>query len=110
MFDWKYILYIIIYLAIAAALAIIPANIAEVKGYRFAVWWLYGFLLWPFATIHIACLPNKNAIKVIIDALGHERKPFDAANEIDKYNELYEQGVISGEEFEKKRKQLLTIN
>lgn len=100
---------ILLYLIIAAVLAIIPLNIANAKGYGSKAWWVYGFFAWPFAIIHIACLPNRNTIKVIIDTPAPDSTTLNVTEEIDKYRELYEEGVISEEEFEAKRKQFLTI-
>ena len=47
-------------LAFAALLALIPANIAKNKGYSFGLWWFYGWMLWIVAIIHVALIPNKN--------------------------------------------------
>lgn len=37
---------IILYLAIDALLAIIPAKIAKDKGKNFGTWYVYGLFLW----------------------------------------------------------------
>lgn len=42
-----------------AVLGFIPAQMAKEKGYSFGLWWLYGWLLFIAATIHISCLPDK---------------------------------------------------
>ncbi len=42
-------------------LAFIPAMIAKSKGRSFALWWLYGFLLFIIALVHAILLkPNNN--------------------------------------------------
>ena len=43
---------LLITLAVAAVLAFIPAFIAKSKGRGFALWYLYGFLIWIVAFIH----------------------------------------------------------
>jgi hypothetical protein len=35
-----------------ALLGLIPAAIAHSKGQNFAMWWIYGLLIWPVAIIH----------------------------------------------------------
>jgi hypothetical protein len=46
-------------LLVAALLGLIPAKIAESKGYRFGVWWLYGSLLFIVALPHSMFLPRE---------------------------------------------------
>jgi hypothetical protein len=40
------------YLFIAVILGLLPAAIAQSKGHRFGIWWLYGSLLFPVALPH----------------------------------------------------------
>lgn len=42
-------LFVVYSLVGAALLGLIPAAIAQAKGYSFAEWWGYGFLLWIVA-------------------------------------------------------------
>lgn len=100
-------------LAIAALLGLIPANIAKEKGYSFGLWWFYGWMLFIVAIIHVQFIPNKN------EEAGHGYRsssiPYSppsqlsATDEIRQYKELLDQGIISEEEFEKKKKQIMGI-
>ena len=98
-------MYYILVLGIAAALGLIPANIAKNKGYSFGLWWFYGWMLFIVAIIHVQFIPDKNAQqKSTVDAgLG-------AADELKKYKDLLDQGVITEEEFQSKKDQLLKTN
>lgn len=97
----------IISLAIAACLGIIPAVIAYKKGYSFLGWWFYGWMLFIVAFIHSLFLPDKNAkAQSSIESLMHGQS---VADELKKYKELKDQGVISEEEFQAKKKQLLKL-
>lgn len=44
----------------AALLGLIPAFIAQSKGRSFGAWWLYGFLLFIVAIIHVLVIPSDN--------------------------------------------------
>ncbi|WP_368924617.1 zinc ribbon domain-containing protein [Brevundimonas vancanneytii] len=47
-----------------ALMAFIPAAIAEKKGRDKGPWWLYGFLVWPIATIHALVMsPSVEALE-----------------------------------------------
>lgn len=107
--------YWIISLIIAAGLAFIPANIAKNKGYSFGLWWFYGWMLFIVAIIHVSCIPDKNAQQILAQSaaqapyapiLNSERS---VADEIKKYKELMDQGVITEEEFQAKKRQLLKL-
>ncbi len=96
----------VISLIIAAGLGLIPANIAKKKGYSFGLWWFYGWMLFIVAIIHVQFIPDKNAPQEQSTA---SRIPAgqSSADELRKYKELYDQGVLTKEEFEEKKKQLL---
>ena len=49
------------FLVIAALLGLIPAFIAQSKGRSFGGWWLYGFLLFIVAIIHVLFVPSLNS-------------------------------------------------
>jgi hypothetical protein len=51
---------LLVFLVICAALAVIPAKIAQSKGREPVVWWIYGFFLFLVALIH-ALLLNDTA-------------------------------------------------
>jgi len=98
----------VIILIIAAGLGLIPANIAKKKGYSFGLWWFYGWMLFIVAIIHVQFIPDKNAPQERNTA---NRIPTgqSGADELKKYKELYDQGVLTKEEFEEKKKQLLGL-
>ena len=80
----------------AAILGLIPGFIAKSKGYSFGAWWLYGFLIFIAAIIHVLFIPNKKNI---------EQK---VINELERYKKLLEEGIISEEDFEAKKEELKT--
>jgi len=80
----------------AAILGLIPGFIAKNKGYSFAVWWLYGFLIFIVAIIHVLFIPNKKNIEQKI------------INDLERYKKLFEEGIITEEEFESKKEELKT--
>lgn len=51
----------VITLIVAALIGLIPAKIAQSKGYSFGKWWFYGFLLFIVAIIHAFVLKPKTA-------------------------------------------------
>lgn len=93
---------LVLSLVIAAGLAFIPANIAKNKGKSFGLWWFYGWMLFIVALIHSLLLPDPNAQAVVMQA-----QSISKADEIMKYKSLLDAGVITKEEFEVKKKQLL---
>lgn len=98
--------YLIFTLLFAAGLGLIPAFIAKEKGYSFGLWWFYGWMLFIVAIIHVALIPDKNpppAPPRYTVPLGR------AADEIRRYKELLDDGVITQEEFEQKKTQLLNL-
>ena len=59
-------------------------------------------MLWIVAIIHVSLLPDKNV---------QQKPPYSnqsAADELKKYKELLDQGVITTEEFQIKKEQLLS--
>ena len=78
----------------AAILGLITGFIAKSKGYSFGVWWLYGFLIFIVAIIHVLVIPNKKNI---------EQK---VINELERYKKLFEEGIITEEEFDSKKEEL----
>ena len=62
------------FLVIAALLGLIPAFIAQSKGRSFGAWWLYGFLLFIVAIIHVLFVaPRNTAGAVASDSIGPMR-------------------------------------
>lgn len=98
----------VISLVIAAGLGLIPANIAKKKGYSFGLWWFYGWMLFIVAIIHVQFIPDKNVPQ---EQSAANRIPAgqSGADELRKFKELYDQGVLTKQEFEEKKKQLLGL-
>ncbi|HHL6676464.1 TPA: zinc ribbon domain-containing protein [Klebsiella quasipneumoniae] len=62
------------FLVIAALLGLIPAFIAQSKGRSFGGWWLYGFLLFIVAIIHVLFVPSLNSsVAAVADSQGPMR-------------------------------------
>lgn len=105
-------MYLFSTLAVAALLGLIPANIAKEKGYSFGLWWFYGWMLFIVAIIHVQFIPDKNMSG---DAYRPSSIPYtpptqlSAADELKQYKDLMDQGVITPEDFEKKKKQIMGI-
>ncbi len=111
-------IWLIISLIIAAGLGLIPANIAKNKGYSFGLWWFYGWMLFIVAIIHVQFIPDKNAqqnannntVYNLPNNSGQNIAGRDIVEEeLKKYNELKEQGIITESEFEEKKAQLLKL-
>ena len=102
------LIYCIVCLVFAAGLGLIPAFIAKEKGYSFGRWGCYGGLRCSVASIHILLIPDKNAP---VQPVPPPRKapPVGAADEIGKFKALLDSGVITQEEFDQKKKQLLGL-
>ena len=106
-------MYYILVLGVAAALGLIPANIAKKKGYSFGLWWLYGWMLFIVAIIHVQFIPDKNASQSHLMSGNIPYMPptqtntQSAVDELKKYKELFDEGVITEQEFQAKKDQLL---
>ena len=98
-------IYIII-IFIAAILAFIPASIANKKGRSFGAWWLYGWLLFIVALIHALCLPDVNENTQIQNINTQSDNAFE---ELKKYKQLLDSGVITEDEFKQKKEQLIKL-
>ena len=96
-------------LGIAALLGLIPANIAKKKGHSFGLWWFYGWMLFIVAIIHVFFIEDYNAPKQQ-SASGYPASGVGTADEIRKYRELADQGAITEEEFQEKKRQLLQVS
>ena len=95
------ILSIVLSLAFSGALAFIPANIAKKKGKNFGLWWFYGWMIFIVALIHSLLLPDLNAQVM--------KNTATSADALLKYKELLNSGLITQEEFDAKKKQLLNL-
>lgn len=97
--------YYLLALIIAAGLGLIPANIAKNKGYNFILWWFYGWMLFIFAIIHVNFIEDKSSNKKI----SNNSLIFSAAEELKKYKQLLDQGIISEVEFQRKKEEILKL-
>lgn len=104
-------MYYIFVLLLAAGLGCIPASIAKSKGYSFGLWWLYGWLLFIAAIIHVSLIPDKNAQQIPCSSAPSPASAAgqSAADELKKYKELLDAGAITEEEFQEKKKKLLEM-
>ena len=100
--------YYIAILVVAALLGLIPANIAKKKGYSFGLWWLYGWLLFIVAIIHVSLIPDKNQAPVGMGGVPVSPGA-QTADELLKYKELLDAGAITQAEFDAKKRQLLGL-
>ena len=95
---------IILILIVAAGLGFIPAEIAKNKGKEnYWLWWFYGWMLFIVAIIHAMCLEDSSVSK----SLTTTTAPYGSADELLKFKELLDKGVITQEEFDAKKKQLI---
>lgn len=93
--------YLFTVLFFSALLGLIPAAIAKKKGHSFGLWWFYGWMLFIVALIHVQFISDENA--------SYARLSQSPAEELKKYKELYDQGVLTEEEFNEKKNQLLRL-
>lgn len=99
---------IVIALLIKIILGIIVGNIAKKKGYGFWGFFILGFIFFFIGLIVSLCLSNKNEqSKTITDALSSSSN--SECDELVKLKKLFDSGVITEEEFEQKKKQLLGL-
>lgn len=105
---------IIIILSILAylILAAIPATIANKKGYDTALFYVYGIFLFPISLIHLAFLPNKyeqekrEKMFYNIEKIANYTD-LSLKEDINIYKCLMKKGIISLEDFESKRKEII---
>lgn len=106
-------------LIIAVFLGLIPANIARRKGRSFGLWWFYGAALFIVAIIHVLLIKDNNTVSsvspVVSQKKAEESKPAapvqqsDRTDELKKYKELLDAGVLSQEEYDIKKKGILGV-
>lgn len=112
-------------LVIAAFLALIPANIAKKKGHNFGLWWFYGWMLFIVAIIHVQFIEDRsNSVKTSNYAAQsvppYIEKPYadqnktptvqkDTIDALKQYKDLLDSGVITQEEFDAKKRQILGL-
>lgn len=112
-------------LVIAAFLALIPANIAKRKGHSFGLWWFYGWMLFIVAIIHVQFIEDRSNLKTSNYppqtvppyyenpyAVQNQKLPAVQTETVDalkQYKDLLDSGVITQEEFDAKKKQILGL-
>lgn len=119
---------------LAIPLGLIPAFIAKKKGHSFGLWWLYGWALFIVAIIHVMFIEDKTASQNLNYYSNNSTAPTQytqvparpvenpvGANQSSKKSvgsvseELYalkdllDKGIISQEEFEVKKKEVLDL-
>ena len=96
-------------------LAVIICPIVAAGKKRSAVGWLFGgLLLGLLGIIIVLCLPKKMPQEVIVTRVRGEepedvRQPKDPVEEVKKLKELLDSGLISQDEFDAKKKQILGL-
>lgn len=109
-------------LAISVALGFIPATIARKKGYSQGLFWLFGFFLFLPAIIVACCIEDKTKPKpptAVYVAQPYAppyappaapAAPADSTSPVDelqRYKDLLDRGVISQEEYDAVKAKLL---
>ena len=102
------IIVLFVILAVKVGIALIPANIAKKKGYSFAGFFIMGIFFFLIGLIVSLCLDDKTVQPNDIIIQKPDNYNSSVADEIKKFKELMDNGVISSEEFEAKKKELLT--
>lgn len=96
-----FVVYVLIFF-----LAAIPANIAGKKGYSVVGFYFFGLFFFIIALIVALCLGDKKQFRNQQITNVNNISP---ADEIKKYKELLDQGAITEEEFQEKKRQLLNL-
>jgi len=99
---WFY--YILIILCISAICGAACVSISESRSMEGGFWW--GFFLWIIGIIVVAVRPSD---KVVIEQTPSEQPTQSFAADLEKLAELKEKGIITQEEFDAKKKQLLGL-
>lgn len=93
----------IVSLLVCCVLGLTPAFIAGNKGERFFPWWVYGTFLFPVAMLHALYIKEKRGKTC-------DKKSILTAEILIKYEELWERGILTEEEFQQIKKQILEEN
>lgn len=96
MYTTQAIMFAIGFIGLYIIICLIPANIAKKKGYSFAGFMCFALFFWLPALIVALLINDKNM-----------KDSNDSAEALIKYKQLYDQGVISAEEFNRKKQELL---
>jgi len=91
----------------AIGLAFIPSTIAKKKGYSFAGFYLFGFFFFLPALIVALCIKDKNQEQGP-NLFTANTTNVSMADELRKYKQLYDDGVISEQEFADVKRKILS--
>ena len=78
--------------------ALIPAWVAERKGYSGPLFFIFGLFAWPFAMVTAFLVQDKNTDR---------SSPGDRAEEIERWMLLHDQGAITEEQFQEEKTRIL---
>ena len=105
---------ILVGLGTTIGLAFIPANIAKKKGYSFGGFYVLGFFFFLVGLIVALCLDDKNAQMNPMQSpvysanyYGNRNGSAGVADELQKINNLLQQGAISREEYDQLKGNLI---
>lgn len=105
--------------AVPILMGLIPAFLAKKKGRNFYLWWLYGWLFFVIATIHALLMKDKSEENPEAKAEkptqpAHTYRPPTTATarraaekRLAQYKVLLDQGILTKEEYQAKKLQLL---
>lgn len=121
--DYIMILLLLFFkLVISAALGFIPAYLARKKGYSYGLFWLFGFFLFLPAIIVACCIEDKTKPKppTAVYVAQPYAQPYappaappapssspSPVDELQRYKDLLDWGVISQEEYDAVKAKLL---
>ena len=89
--------YIIFLLVILFVILPIPARIASKKGYSYIGFLFFAIFFYPIALVVALLIDDKNSYK----------SESDKADALLKYKQLLDEGAITQEEFERKKKEYM---
>lgn len=112
---FKVLPFILLGFTISSLLGVVCERMLKSKGYPIeennGFWW--GFFLAVIGLIVCALKPayslTQNGLRQVLDQRSSNHKPASISNQIKEINELKEQGLITEEEYEAKKKQILNI-
>ena len=93
------IIYIFLSFVFLVGILPIPARIAKNKGYSYIVFFIFAFFLYPIALICALLIDEKNDFK----------SDSEKAEILLKYKKLLDEGIISKDEFEEKKRRTFMI-
>ena len=108
------VLIFLLIVGVSVGLAFIPATIAKKKGYSYGGFFVLGLFFFLIGLIVVLCLDDKNArANQVVSAVYPSNSPSkrnvvpSVADELQKLNNLRQQGAISQEEYDRLKSNLL---